>query len=149
MSNEHKDWIADNRQENKALCDKYPFLIPRNCFTGEIPEGYDYGYTELDAMPTGWHIAFGEQMCEEIAQALKKADYLDEYLILQIKEKYGELRWYDSGAPQEVEDIIEKYRRLSTKVCVKCGKPATLTTQGWISPYCDTCVPTWETSVPI
>ncbi len=139
MSNEYKDWMRDKIEDNKELCRKYPFLIPRNRFTDAIPEDFDYSWTELDAMPDGWRTAFGEQMCEEIAQALIKDGYLEKYRILQIKEKYGELRWYDKGATQEVYDIIEKYSLRSTEICIECGKPATVITKGWIFPYCDDC----------
>ena len=75
-----------NKEENRKLCEKYPFLIPRNRWSGmriteaqdggywpgnpeAIPE-YDYEYTELDSMPEGWRKAFGIQMCEEIKQEL-------------------------------------------------------------------------------
>ena len=34
-------------------------------------------------------------------EELIKFNYLYEYRILQIKEKYGELRWYDGGVPIE------------------------------------------------
>ena len=57
------------KEENKALIERFPFLMPHNRFTDKIPEDFDYHYTELDAMPDGWRIAFGEQMCQEIAQA--------------------------------------------------------------------------------
>lgn len=98
-------------------------------------------YTELDAMPEGWRKAFGIQMCKEIKAALKKNHYLYKYRIMQIKEKFGTLRWYDDGAPQEVYDIIDKYEDLSWNTCVICGKPATKISGGWICPYCDDCFP--------
>lgn len=151
--------IQLSKEENKALCEKYPFLIPRNRFSGmriteaqdggywpgtpeEVPE-YDYEYTELDEMPDGWRIAFGEQMCEEIKQELLRAGgekLLNEYMIVQIKEKYGGLRFYDNGFTKEGFDIIAKYERLSERTCICCGKPATKISKGWVSPFCDDCV---------
>lgn len=59
---------------NRRLTEKYPFLIPRNRWTDVISKDYDYTYTELDAMPDGWRWAFGEQMCEEIRNALLKKE---------------------------------------------------------------------------
>ena len=59
---------------------------------------------------------------------------------MDIKEKYGTLRWYDAGAPKEVYDIIHKYEELSFRTCIECGKPAKYITQGWISPYCEDCI---------
>ena len=101
------------KEENKALIERFPFLMPHNRFTDKIPEDFDYHYTELDAMPDGWRIAFGEQMCQEIKDALIEIDYLEKYRITQIKEKYGMLRWYDFGASRKIYDIISKYEGIS------------------------------------
>ncbi len=130
------------KEQNKKLIERYPFLTPRNRWTGKIPEDYDYSYTELDAMPDGWRIAFGEQMCEEIREELLKAGCLEKYRITQIKEKYGSLRWYDFGCTDKmIQQIIPKYEKLSAYTCICCGKPATQIALGWISPFCDDCVP--------
>ncbi len=88
-------------------------------------------------------------MCEEIAQALIADGFLNEYRIIQIKEKFGELRWYDGGAPKEVREIIEKYSLMSARICMNCGKPATRITKRWISPYCDECLPKRADGVPM
>lgn len=132
--------METNQAKNKALIERFPFLMPRNRWTDKIPEDFDYSYTELDAMPDGWRKAFGEQLCEELREELVRADYLDKYRITQIKEKYGSLRWYDLGCTKRMlREIIPKYERLSARTCIQCGKPATKISTGWISPYCDTC----------
>lgn len=145
-------------EENRNLVERFPFLLPRNRWTDEVPEDYDYSYTELDAMPEGWRRAFGVQLCEEIKAELVIAGYLNEYRIAQIKEKYGSLCWYDFGATEKIlSEIVPKYERLSQRTCIKCGAPATRITTGWISSYCDACVPKspdgkmtgWYHSVPI
>lgn len=129
-----------NQARNKALIERFPFLMPRNRWTGEVPDDYDYSCTELDSMPDGWRKAFGEQMCEDIREELVRAEYLDQYRITQIKEKYGTLRWYDFGCTERMlRDIIPKYEYLSARTCIRCGNPATKVSTGWISPYCDTC----------
>ena len=99
-------------------------------------------YTELDAMEPGWRKAFGIQMCKEIKKELKKHKFLYKYRIVQIKEKWGYLHWYDSGHPRDskIYDIIHKYEQISAKTCGVCGKPATKITKGWIYPYCDDCI---------
>lgn len=128
--------------KNWILCGKYPFLIPRYDWSGEIIEDYDYTSTYLDDMPDGWRKAFGEMMCEEIKQELVRCNYLNEYRILQIKEKYGELRWYDNGTPIDckVPEIIDNYSMLSQNICIICGKPdVPIINSGWISPYCKKC----------
>ena len=99
-------------------------------------------YTELDAMESGWRKAFGIQMCKEIKKELKKHKFLYKYRIVQIKEKWGYLHWYDGGSPKDskIYDIIRKYEQISAKTCGVCGKPATKISKGWIYPYCDDCI---------
>ena len=82
-------------------------------------------------------------MCEEIRRVLVKANYLNKYRVVQVKEKYGSLRWYDDGAPssiyRELQDVIDKYEAISVCTCIRCGRPATKISLGWISPFCDEC----------
>lgn len=126
-------------EKNKELIEKYPFLLPRNRFSDEVVKDFDYSFTELDAMPDGWLKAFGEQMCEEIKQALEKDGLVNKYRIYQIKEKFGSLRWYDGNGNKEINKIVSKYEKLSMKICIQCGSKATKVSTDWISPYCDKC----------
>lgn len=130
---------------NRELCERYPFLIPWNRWTGELLTGdpeFNYEFTELDNMPMGWRKAFGKEMCEEIRAALIEDGDLERWRIVQMKEKYGSLRLYDNGYKQgsRIPDIISKYENMSMRTCINCGKPATKITRGWILPYCDDCV---------
>ena len=96
-------------------------------------------YTELDAMESGWKKAFGIQMCKEIRAALLRQGWkaLFKYRIIQIKEKFGELRWYDEFSTQDIQDIISKYEDISRHTCIVCGKPATKMSTSWICPFCN------------
>ena len=137
-----EDELQSIKEYNKQLIEKYPFLYPRNVWTDEIDPDYDYTYTWLDDMPDGWRLAFGLDLVDEIYQELVKYDFVDKYEIVQIKEKWGGLRWYDNGVPHDskVYDIIRKYEEISFKTCIKCGKTATRISTGWISPFCDNCI---------
>lgn len=100
------------------------------------------GYTMLDGMPKGWRRAFGIQMCKDIkSQIIKDCGWkhLFKYKILQVKEKFATLRWYDGNSTEGIYAIIDKYEDLSYNTCCVCGKPATKLSRGWICPYCDEC----------
>ncbi len=131
------------KAENRKLCERYPFLKYHSQFGNEELSGYDYDFTYLDDMPKGWRKSFGIQMCEELRDILIEADYLDKYQVVQVKEKYGRLCWYDNGVPDSIwdkyRDWLNKYEDISEKTCVGCGKPATMRTDGWVSPWCDEC----------
>ena len=125
---------------NKELTDAYPWLIVRSRFTDEIIDS-PYDWTELDDMPDGWRIAFGEQMCKEMNDEMltwPEEEY-DDFRILEIKEKYGALRMYVNHETPKLHDIINKYSQLSARTCIDCGKPARWRSQGWILPFCDEC----------
>ena len=129
-------------EENKTLCDKYPWLIPRNRFTGEISKTFDYRYTELDNMEPGWRKAFGEQFCEDMQNAINNLsdDARNKFRILDIKEKYAMLRVYVNMSDVGIDGVIRKYAKMSKYICGKCGKSATKITTSWFYPFCDKCL---------
>ena len=129
-----------NIEARKQLTQLYPYLIPRKCRTGEIHKDYDYSYVvgEHD-LPQGWFKLF-LQCCEDILEPLEKNGCLNKFRFLQVKEKYGSMRLYSNGAPEEVLQILDKYELLSGQVCCICGKPAALETDGYICPYCNDCI---------
>lgn len=96
-----------------------------------------------DDIPSGWNKAFGESMIDELNDILVKFNFVDKYRIMQIKEKFGSLRWYDNGVPKEAyeeySEWLDKIEILSEKTCISCGELATHTTSGWIVPLCDSC----------
>lgn len=111
---------------------RFPFLRPKIGYFGQ--------YCWYRSIPIGWRKAFGIQLCKEIKSALKRSRYKnDEFVITDIKEKFGELRIYEAGAPKEVDDIIHKYEYISSNTCIKCGRIATRHSKGYILPYCDNC----------
>lgn len=123
-------------EQRKELIKKYPYLMPRNAFTGMPVKDYDYSFIEGEYdLPEGWLQLF-LQCCEDIYEPLKKADYVDKFRFTQVKEKYGRMTLYTHGATEEVYDIINKYSFLSQQVCSVCGKPAAVMTYGYICPYC-------------
>ena len=82
-------------------------------------------------------------MCKEIKRALLEdggKEKLKRYRINQIKEKYGELRWYDSHGNKEVNNIIAKYSEISYHTCIDCGRTAKYLTKNWIIPLCEKCI---------
>ena len=97
-------------------------------------------YTEWDAVEPGWNKAFGKQYLKELKAQLKKDNMLYSWRITDIKEKFGRFQLYCNCGSKELYNIINKYEELSWHTCIKCGKPATYTSKGWISPYCGDCI---------
>lgn len=138
MNKKERKRVKQTRIKNKKLLKKYPWLAPRNVWSDKLVEN-EYRYTLFDEIPRGWKIAFGDMMIEEINQELVEHNLVREYRILQIKEKYGELRWYDGSTTKKIMDITDKYSVLSRNICICCGKPDVGYTSGWITPLCEKC----------
>lgn len=60
---------------------------------------------------------------------------------VQVKEKFGGLRFYVTNANDEVYDLISKAEKESYKTCEKCGTRENVTTNedGWVFTLCDKC----------
>lgn len=120
--------MADIESEKKQLIEECPFLR------------IDDEASWLDMFPEGWLEKIAFPMSRKIKNALIKEDIsLDDYRILDIKEKYGILCWYDAGGTETTDKIIDKYEMMSMLVCLNCGKPTHYYSIGWINYLCDDC----------
>ena len=135
-------YFMNDNEKNRRLLHYYPWLEPMDWYGHRvsITEMVDSGeiLTAWNDMPLGWRKAFGWEMLRELAAVINE-DKLEQFTILQIKEKFGSLRFYASGGNEKTHEIIAKYEELSYKICVECGKPAKWISKGWICPYCDEC----------
>lgn len=123
---------------NKRLVKKYPWLKPYNVWTGKPLDDYNYEFVWIkDDIFQGWWKCFGEMMCKEIDDELKRSHSTIKFQ--QVKEKYGRLEIY-CFSNKEVNDIITKYSIISENVCIRCGKPDVhMIDTGWVIPECKEC----------
>lgn len=129
------------KMRNKKLVKEYPFLLPRNVFTDDVPDDYNYEYTRYEEIPEGWRKAFGKELLKELKESLVRHNCLNKFRFSQIKEKYGRLCLYNFGAPDETHRIIQKYEVISEYVCIRCGRPdvGVIDNYGWYEPVCKKC----------
>lgn len=59
--------------------------------------------------------------------------------ILQIKEKFGALRFYVGPAPDRILDAIAAAEAKSQTTCEQCGAPGKRRDDGWIRTLCAGC----------
>lgn len=96
----------------------------------------------------GWYqLVF--DLCAELQQYVNDSK-CKQIVILQAKEKWSALRVYLGNLPNEIgyagdlENIIDKYERLSQKTCESCGTSdkkdkVTQNSDGWILTLCEKC----------
>jgi hypothetical protein len=68
----------------------------------------------------------------------KENEYCEMYAI-QIKEKYGTLRFYMSCETDEISDLISETEALSSQTCESCGAMAKMRGTRWFEVKCDNC----------
>jgi hypothetical protein len=61
--------------------------------------------------------------------------------ILQVKEKFGGLRFYVDAAPADLHDKIEAAEAESLRTCELCGEAGvTRNIKGWLRTVCEQCL---------
>lgn len=93
---------------NKEWNEKYPFLKVIG-FSGELLSDE---YSWIDCMPEVWQESFGVQLCDDLAAAIKE-DNVEDFEILDLKEKWYALRIYTNCDSPKVNEVIEKYEKMS------------------------------------
>jgi hypothetical protein len=75
---------------------------------------------------------------EEKIKALP-AEEQPNYKAMQVKEKFGTLRFYLSMGTDEMFDLVEAAESASASTCEGCGLPGKRRGGGWIVTNCDSC----------
>lgn len=99
-------------------------------------------------LPKGW-VSIVDDLCGSMQQ------YIDNYVMytkdgqfrpqqvtcVQMKEKFGGLRFYTNGHDDHIGGMIALAEYLCHNTCQQCGSREDLgVTSGWISVLCRTCV---------
>lgn len=143
---------------NVILLMRYPFLAGLSAYNRFDLKSLDnyknedgrsrFEFTELESVLNGWNMRFGLEMCEDIRNILLSCSNpfaaMKGYLVEQVKEKYGTLRWYDN-VPVEVSEAMHDmnglYESLSSRTCDICGSwtDVRIDNGGWIGVSCLRC----------
>lgn len=85
----------------------------------------------------GWYKLL-DKLCDEITKACKRDKI--EINVIQVKEKYGSLRFYVDSSPEEIDKLIDKAEFESEKTCEICGEPGEIDYElAWLRCRCEKC----------
>lgn len=93
----------------------------------------------------GWYNIINH-MCKMLQSDVDK-NLKTQIEAVQVKEKFGGLRFYVDGASEKGYDIIQFFESLSYIICEECGDSSaeTRTANYWVSTRCKKC---WENRKP-
>ena len=86
--------------------------------------------TDFFAVDKGWYGLIKNLIEELIAAGWDKK-------LVQVKEKFGGLRFYIENSDSALYEITSKYEKLSYKVCERCGSEGVLRKGAWLKTLCD------------
>lgn len=88
----------------------------------------------------GWNKLISD-LSERLEEEILKLpeEERENYYAVQVKEKFGGLRFYMGAQTKEMTRLIDQAERKSIKICEKCGKPGRLRKGGWWKTLCDDC----------
>lgn len=118
-----------NQELEAALAKEFPFMRREGQNSASVYQKFG-----IQAGP-GWYELI-RSLCRELADLCAQAGREDDLVVRQVKEKFGELRFYfylENGTQEEnttlyhrIYDVLDKYEELSTQVCELCGAPGEL-----------------------
>ena len=65
-------------------------------------------------------------------------DAVEEVTVVQIKEKFGGLRFYYNGGDEHISGMVRMAESWASHTCEECGAPGQHRSGGWIRTLCDT-----------
>jgi len=103
----------------------------------QAKDRYEFAKESLDnGGKTPWGKDVTVKEVEEKRLAMEEAaNYVP--VVMQVKEKFGGLRFYVNGATDKQWNYIHFAESMSYRICEECGAPGKRYTDGWHTVLCD------------
>lgn len=127
------------KELDDLLCRKYPKIFAqRNGSPSETNMCWGFpgdGWFEI----INWLCGAIQDHCDNVKYFLDGEMRSPEQVVaVQVKEKFGKLRFYFDGGDETIHGMVEMAEYMSGTICEECGKPGKLRTdRGWIRTLCD------------
>ena len=106
----------------------------------KYPKIFDLSFTHRVSwgIPETW-VPLVDSLCHEIQEYCDTHD-CEQVRCVQVKEKFGALRFYVDSAVEDVYNMIRQAEEKSYDLCQECGSTENLVrTKGWIKILCKPC----------
>ena len=121
----------ENKNKNKILLKKYPFLRPSPLFVKSTVlryKKYDYSFTMADFIYPGFLKAFGCDLFNELRNKLLETDdlYNIRFVFFEADmwhSTYWNIKFFKNfnGDKNQINNILKKYLDLKKVTCPECG----------------------------
>ena len=132
-------------ERDKALCAKYPKIFrnrrgdPKQtlmCFGFEHDDGW-YDIIDTLCHTIQHHLDWKRGSDKFKGMPDEEWDECHQTVAVQVKEKWGGLRFYVSNSDDYIDGAISLAESLSLRTCEQCGAPGKPRGGGWVRTLCD------------
>ena len=118
---------------DKRLCEDFPKIFAQR--NGSPKEtAFAFGFECSD----GWYDLI-DVLCANIQNHIKYGRDVSQVVAMQVKEKFGTLRFYAHGGDEYISGLITMAESMSSRICELCGNRGKIIDDGWITTRCDSC----------
>lgn len=132
-------------ERDKALCAKYPKIFrnrrgdPKQtlmCFGFEHDDGW-FDIIDTLCHTIQHHLDWKRGSDKFKGMPDEEWDECHQTVAVQVKEKWGGLRFYVSNSDDYIDGAISLAESLSLRTCEQCGAPGKPRGGGWVRTLCD------------
>lgn len=138
---------------DNSLCEKYPKIFVNRygdmretlmCWGFECGDGW---YNIIDQLcaniqhhidwshkNNAWDLEWNKEHPDE-TRAVR--EIVPQVVAVQVKEKFGTLRFYYDGGDNEIHGMTRMAESMSAVMCEECGSPGKQRGGGWVRTLCD------------
>jgi hypothetical protein len=123
------------RELDELLCKKYPKMFVNrhaDMTTTAMCWGFECG--------DGWFNII-DQLCANIQSHIdwknKEKEIVPQVTVVQVKEKFGGLRFYYDGGDDYINGLSSMAESISELTCETCGNPVKRQGGGWVYTACE------------
>lgn len=133
---------------DQELCSKYPLIFRDRRASQQTTAmcwGFDCGdgwYNIIDRLCLciqgylDWNASSRGRLLESNPHNLPIPQEIEQVVALQVKEKFGTLRFYYSGGDSFIKGLVDMAESMSGVTCDVCGNPGKRVQGGWITTRC-------------
>jgi hypothetical protein len=123
------------RELDELLCKKYPKMFV-NRHADMTTTAMCWGF----ACGDGWFNII-DQLCANIQSHIdwknKEKEIVPQVTVVQVKEKFGGLRFYYDGGDDYIHGLSSMAESISELTCETCGNPVKRQGGGWVYTACE------------
>jgi hypothetical protein len=123
----------DYSRKQRASAIKYNRALTR-ALSGDT-DGMSRYFSSVTPTPQ-WAINFSEKAIDDATYKLVP-DAVPQLIVMQVKEKFGTLRFYADGGDTTTYCMINMAESMSSCTCEQCGSPGILRSSRWARTLCD------------